>query len=94
MKLYSEGGTKETLESEWDEVEEGFRNTLSALRGIDDDPDCVLSMSKKEKEIFVKSLQNFDSLFAQLKSFSKYEESMLEDYGITQKECEDCAGCY
>lgn len=94
VKLYSAGGTKDTLLSEWDDVEEKFIKALSSLRGIANEPDSVFLMSQKEKEIFVKSFQNFDSLFAQLKSFSNYEESMLEDYGITQKEYEDYAGHY
>ena len=50
--------------------------------------------SKKEKQVFAKMFQNFDKLFAQLKSFSKYDESMLEGYGITEAEYEDYAGHY
>ena len=38
--------------------------------------------------------QNFDSLFAQLKSFTNYDDSMLEEYGITEEEYDDYAGHY
>ncbi len=49
-------------------------------------------MSVKEKKIFVKLFQEFDRLFAQLQSFTKYDESMLENYGITMEEYDDYAG--
>lgn len=51
-------------------------------------------MSKKEKEVFVKMFQNFDRLFAQLKSFTNYDDSMLENYDITQEEYDNYAGHY
>ena len=43
---------------------------------------------------FVKMFQIFDRLFAQLKSFTKYEDSMLDDYGITEEEYDKYAGVY
>ena len=48
----------------------------------------------KEKEVFAKMFQNFDRLFAQMKSFTNYDDGMLEEYGITQKEYDDYAGHY
>jgi type I restriction enzyme R subunit len=51
-------------------------------------------MSSEEKKLFAKLFQNFDKLFAQLKSFTNYENSMLEDYGITEEEYYDYAGHY
>ena len=51
-------------------------------------------MSVKEKKIFAKIFQSFDSLFAQLKSFTRYDDSMLEKYGITEAEYDDYAGHY
>ena len=38
--------------------------------------------------------QTFDHLFAQLKSFTQYEDSMLDDYGITEEEYDKYAGVY
>lgn len=48
----------------------------------------------KEKKIFVKMFQEFDRLFAQLKSFTKYDDSLLETYGITEEEYDDYVGHY
>lgn len=94
VKLYSAGGTQETILAEWDEIEPAFRKALAALRVSAETPSQVAKMSLKEKEIFAKIFQNFDKLFAQLKSFTNYDDSMLEEYGITQKEYDDYAGHY
>lgn len=94
VKLYSAGGTKEALLAEWDEIESAFRKSLAALRVAAESPADVTGMSRKEKEVFAKMFQNFDRLFAQLKSFTKYDDSMLEVYGITQDEYDDYAGHY
>ncbi|MDD6071956.1 MAG: type I restriction endonuclease subunit R [Clostridiales bacterium] len=94
VKLYSAGGTKEALLAEWDEVEPAFRKALAALRVSAPTPSDVSGMSKKEKEVFAKMFQNFDKLFAQLKSFINYDDSMLVEYGITEDEYDDYAGHY
>ena len=94
VKLYSAGGTKEALMSDWEEVEEEFKKALAALRICAATPKDVPEMSKKEAKGFVKVFQNFDRLFAQLKSFTKYEDSMMESYGITEEEYYDYAGHY
>lgn len=47
-----------------------------------------------EKKIFAKMFQAFDSLFAQLKSFTVYNDSMLEEYGISEEEYDDYVGHY
>lgn len=51
-------------------------------------------MSLKEKRIFAKIFQNFDKLFAQLKSFTNYDDRELFEYGITKEEYNDYAGHY
>ena len=94
VKLYSAGSTESALLAEWDEIEPAFRKSLNALRASAATPAEIPGMSKKEKQVFAKMFQNFDKLFAQLKSFSKYDESMLEGYGITETEYEDYAGHY
>ena len=38
--------------------------------------------------------QNFDKLFAQLKSFTNYDDRQLSEYGITEEEYDDYAGHY
>ena len=94
VKLYSAGSTETALLAEWDEVEPAFRKALSALKICAEKPSDIPGMSMKEKKIFAKMFQKFDSLFAQLKSFTKYDDSMLETYGITDAEYEDYAGHY
>ena len=94
VKLYSAGSTETALLAEWDEVEPAFRKALSALKICADKPSDIPGMSMKEKKIFAKMFQEFDSLFAQLKSFTKYDDSMLEAYGITEAEYDDYAGHY
>lgn len=94
VKLYSAGGTKDALLAEWDEIEPAFRKSLSALRVVAETPKEIPTMSLKEKEIFAKAFQEFDRLFAQLKSFTKYDDSMMGTYHITQEEYDDYAGHY
>ncbi len=94
VKLYSAGSTETALLAEWDEIEPAFRKSLKALRASAETPAEIPGMSKKEKAVFVKMFQNFDKLFAQLKSFTQYEDSMLEEYGITEEEYDDYAGHY
>ena len=94
VKLYSAGGTKEALLAEWDEIEPAFKKALAALRVSAEKPSDVPGMSIKEKKVFIKLFQTFDTLFSQLKSFTKYEDSMLGDYGISEEEYYDYAGHY
>ena len=51
-------------------------------------------MSDDEKLHFMKMFQSFDRLLRSFKSFSRYDESMLDDYGITEQEYIDYAGHY
>ena len=94
VKLYSAGGTKEALLAEWEEIEPAFKKALAALRVAAETPSDVPGLSRKEKEVFVKMFQSFDRLFAQLRSFTNYDDSMLPGYGITQEEYDDYAGHY
>ena len=94
IKLYSAGSTETALLAEWDEIEPAFRKSLSALRVSAEIPEDVAAMSMKEKRVFARMFQTFDRLFAQLKSFTRFEDSMLEDYGIMESEYEDYVGRY
>lgn len=94
VKLYSAGGTKEALLAEWDEIEPAFKKALAALRVSAQTPSEVPGMSLKEKRIFAKIFQSFDKLFAQLKSFTNYDDKELSEYGITEEEYIDYAGHY
>lgn len=94
VKLYSAGGTQDALLADWEEVEPTFRKSLAALRVCAETPSEVPGMSLAEAKVFAKIFQNFDRLFAQLKSFTNYEESVLEEYGITEDEYCDYVGHY
>lgn len=94
VKLYSAGSTESALVAEWDEIEPAFRKALKALRVSAETPEEIPGMSRKEKIVFIKMFHNFDKLFAQLKSFTQYDDSMLEEYGITQDEYEDYVAHY
>ena len=94
VKLYSAGSTEGVSVAEWNTVEPAFRKSLKALRVLAKTPEEIPEMSHQEKIVFVKMFQNFDKLFAQLKSFTCYDDEMLKEYGITEEEYEDYVGHY
>lgn len=94
VKLYSAGGTNDSILAEWDEVERAFRTALKALRIAAGAPTAIPGMSLAEKKVFAKIFQTFDRLFAQLKSFSNYSDKLLEEYDITEEEYEDYVAHY
>ena len=94
VKLYSAGSTGTAILAEWEEIEPAFRKSLAALRVSAETPEEVTTMSVKEKKVFVNIFQTFDRLFAQIKSFTRYDDSMLEKYGITEEEYDKYAGVY
>ena len=94
IKLYSAGGTTESVLAVFDQVEPAFRKSVEALRVVAGNPSDIPSMSDKEKRVFAKTFQTFDSLFAQMKSFTQYDDAMLEQYGITEQEYADYVGQY
>lgn len=53
IKLYSAGGTNESILAEWDEIEKAFKKALAALRISAKTPSEVPGMSLKEKKVFV-----------------------------------------
>ena len=94
VKLYSAGSTNEVTVADWDDIEPAFKKALAALRVCAEKPSDIPGMSLSEMKVFVKIFQNFDRLFAQLRSFSKYEDSLLMSYGITEEEYHDYVGHY
>ncbi len=94
LKLYSAGGTIGAELEEWDEIELAFKKAVATLKVAVPKPEDVPKLSPEEKEIFVKMFQSFDRLFAKLKSFTDYDESLLEGYGITEEEYADYVGHY
>ena len=59
VKLYSAGGTKEALMSDWEEVEEEFKKALAALRICAATPKDVPEMSKKGSERICEDISEF-----------------------------------
>lgn len=94
IRLYSAGSTEIALLAEWEEIEPAFRKSLAALRVAASSPGEVPGMSLKEKKVFARIFQSFDRLFAQLQSFTCYEDTMLGDYKLSQEEYEAYAGVY
>lgn len=94
VKLYSAGSTETALLAEWEEVEPAFCKALKALRVSAEKPSDIPGLSQKEKAVFAKMFQSFDTLFAQLKSFSQYDDAMLESYGLEKGEYEDYVAQY
>lgn len=94
IKLFSAGGTGEVLARDWDEVETSFRIALAELRDVAPTPQNVPSLTRKERKQFVIAFQRFDSLLAQLKSFTNFEGKTLEEYGITEQEYEEYVAHY
>lgn len=94
IKLYSAGGTKESILAEWEEVEPAYRKALGALRICAASPSDVPAMSENEKRIFMNLFREFDRLYAQMQSFSFVNEASLADYGMTQEEYEEYAAQY
>lgn len=94
VRLYSAGSTETALLAEWEEVEPAFCKALKALRVSAEKPSDIPGLSQKEKAVFAKMFQSFDTLFAQLKSFSQYDDAMLESYGLEKGEYEDYVAQY
>lgn len=84
VKLYSAGSTEGAILAEWDKVEPAFKKSLAALRVSAETPDDVAHMSLNEKRVFAKMFQTFDRLFAQIKSFTKYNDSMPRCYYLQE----------
>ena len=75
-------------------MESAFRKSLKALRISAETAGRSSGNVNKREKIFVKLFQDFDKFFAQLKSFTQYEDNMLAGYGITEDEYTDYAGQY
>lgn len=94
LKLFSAGGYGEAIASDWEETEKAFIEALADLRALVPAPGDVPSLSKKEKKLFVRLFQRFDSVLTQLKAFTVFEGRSIEEYGITEGEYENYLGHY
>ena len=94
VKLYSAGGTKEALLGDWNEIEAAFKKALAALKNFSINSCRCSGIIKKKKNNLLGCFKISINYLQQLKSFTNYEEGMLENYGITEQEYEDYAGHY
>ncbi len=94
IRLYSRGGQGEPVAEDWDDVKDSFAISLRAVKALVEHPQDVAGLSKTQKKTFVKLFRDLDHDFVHLKAFSKYEPSVLDEYGFSQKEYDDYAGMY
>lgn len=94
ISLYSAGGTTGSILAVWAEVKEEFKLRLSALRVCTPEPRDALQLSLKEKKVFVGLFSKLYRVFTQLRSFSNFTESMLEEFSFSKEEYEDYEGHY
>lgn len=93
--LFSQGGEDVVLAPDWEGAEAHFIETLEELRVLVPDPAAIPAMTKKEKRVFAKVFQRFDSALKQLKAFTNFQDKNLErDYGLTDDENSAYKGHY
>ncbi len=94
LRLYSAGGDGTPVAEDWDDVKRAFGISLKALRALAETPDAVPGLSIKQKKMFVHLFRALDHDFAHLKAFSRYDESVLDEYGFSDDEYESYAAMY
>ena len=94
LQLYSIGGEGTPIAENWDDVKKSFSVSLKALRTLSPTPDAVAGLSEKQKKAFIHLFRTLDHDFAHLKSFSKYDESVLDTMGFSEDEYESYAAMY
>ncbi|MBR5178979.1 MAG: type I restriction endonuclease subunit R [Lachnospiraceae bacterium] len=94
LVLYSRGGIGKAVAEDWDTVLDQFTLALNTLRTLAPTPNDALNLSKQQKKTFIRLFRDLDRTFAHLKSFSRYQASMLEEYDFSQESYEDYAAIY
>ena len=92
--MYSKGGIGQAIAEDWDTVLDDFVISLKTIRTFAPEPNDVMGLSKKQKKTFVKLFRDLDHDYAHLKSFSRFEAKMLDDYDFSQDIYEDYAAVY
>ena len=92
--MYSRGGIGQAIAEDWDKVLDDFVISLKTIRSFAPEPNDVMGLSKKQKKTFVKLFRDLDHHYAHLKSFSRFEAKMLDDYDFSQDIYEDYAAVY
>lgn len=94
LKLYSRGGDGSPLAEEWEDVLQSFAISFKAIRSLAETPKDITQLSRKQKKAFVHMFRALDHDFAHLKSFSRYEETILDEYGFSEEQYENYAAMY
>ncbi len=94
LTLYSRGGDGNPISEDWEDVLEAFSIAVKAIHALGRSAEDIESLSKKQKKTFIHLFRDLDRSFAHLKSFSVYDESMLERYDFSQQEYEMYAAVY
>jgi type I restriction enzyme, R subunit len=94
LTLYSKGGYSTAVSEDWDQVKEAFSISVQSIHTLARTPEDIAALSKKQKKSFIHMFRDLDHDFAHLKAFSNYEESMLQEYGFSEKEYESYAAMY
>lgn len=94
LKLYSRGGDGNPIAEDWETVKESFSISLKAIRALAKTPADVASLSRQQKKAFVHLFRTLDHDFGHMKSFSVYDDIILERFGFSQSEYEDYAAMY
>lgn len=94
LKLYSRGGVGNPIAEDWDDVKESFAISLKAIRNLARTPEEIAGLSRKQKKAFIQLFRALDHDFAHLKSFSIYNDSVLDEWGFSESEYEDYAAMY
>jgi len=94
LMLYSRGGDGNPIAEDWDTVKESFIISLKAIRNLARTPKEIAGLSRKQKKAFIQLFRALDHDFAHLKSFSIYNDSLLDAWKFSESEYEDFAAMY
>ena len=94
LMLYSRGGDGNPIAEDWDDVKKSFAISLKAIRNLAQTPEEIAGLSRKQKKAFIQLFRALDHDFAHLKSFSIYNDSVLDEWGFSEAEYEDFAAMY
>ncbi len=94
LTMYSRGGTGNPIAEDWEDVEKSFTISLKAIRNLARTPEEIAGLSRKQKKAFIQLFRALDHDFAHLKSFSIYNDSVLDKWGFSESEYEDFAAMY
>jgi len=94
LRLYSRGGDGNPIAEDWDDVKESFAISLKAIRNLARTPEEIAGLSRKQKKAFIQLFRALDHDFAHLKSFTIYDDSVLDEWKFSESEYEDFAAMY